>query len=171
MNKLFQLVFISLLFFSCSDKEKKNSIDPQNTIETKNTIDAQNTLVKKDKNSTIVTDFLKDINSLQEVKDPINQFQIEATKSALKSINLTKENVKEVLKEAEKYTFLVIIVENHTIVKVTDISNCQDSGSWACCMPYATGFIKRGNLEYKEDYCNNIIGVPGTQKRVAYFFN
>ncbi len=152
MRKQIIVVLISVLFLSCK-KEKKVEAP---TIEVK---------------STVVSNFLKNINSLKEVKKPITQFQDEVMRIAAKKEDITKDNINEILKTAENYTSLVIVVSNHTIVKINDVKNCKTSGSWAACMPYAKGFIKKGQLVYKEDYCNNIIGRPDSQKRTAYFFN
>jgi hypothetical protein len=38
-------------------------------------------------------------------------------------------------------------------------------------MPKCEGYIKKGKLNYKSNYMNNIIGIPDNQERVAYFFN
>ena len=37
-------------------------------------------------------------------------------------------------------------------------------------MPFVEGYIKKGKLNYKKDYMNNVIGTPDGQQRVAYFF-
>ena len=49
--------------------------------------------------------------------------------------------------------------------------DCIQSGSWGACMPYAKGYIKKGSLIEKEDYINNIIGIPDSQLRKVYLFN
>ena len=38
-------------------------------------------------------------------------------------------------------------------------------------MPTVEGYIKKGKLNYKKDFMNNVIGIPDKQERVAYFFN
>ena len=37
-------------------------------------------------------------------------------------------------------------------------------------MPKAEGYIKKGSLNYNNDFANNIIGVPDNQKRIMYLF-
>ena len=64
----------------------------------------------------------------------------------------------------------IIIVENHTIVKFSDIKKCNYSGSWGMCMPYGEGYIQNGGLKSTNDFINNIIGKPDAQKRVMYIF-
>lgn len=150
MKKQIILVLISVLFLSCK-KEKKTEVP----LEVK---------------SVVVSNFLKDVNSLIDVKNPIKQFQEAAVKLGTKKIEFNKDNIAEVLKEAENYDTMVIVVLNHTIVKVDSIKKCKSSGSWSVCMPYAKGFVKKGELIYIEDYCNNIIGRADSQKRTAYFF-
>jgi hypothetical protein len=38
-------------------------------------------------------------------------------------------------------------------------------------MPYVEGYVKKGELQPKADYANNIIGLPDTQERIMYLFN
>lgn len=150
MKKQIILVLISVLFLSCK-KEKKTEAP----LEVK---------------SVVVSNFLKDVNSLKDVKNPIKKFQEEVAKLGIKKIEFSKDNIAEVLKETENYSTMVIVVLDHTIVKIDSIKNCKNSGSWSVCMPYAKGFMKKGELIYIEDYCNNIIGRADSQKRIAYFF-
>jgi len=150
MKKQIILVLINILFLSCN-KEKKT----ETPLEVK---------------SVVVSNFLKDVNSLIDVKNPIKKFKEEVAKLGIKKIEFNKDNIAEILKEAENYSTMVIVVLNHTIVKVHDVKKCKSSGSWAVCMPYAKGFVKKGELIYIEDYCNNIIGRADSQKRTAYFF-
>jgi len=123
--------------------------------------------------SGIVSNFLSDVTSLERVEGnkPIVMFQEAAQKLASKVIPISKDNVRDFLKEARNYKDCVIITGNHTIVKIKDLDKCKASGSWSASMPYAEGYVKKGKLSYKQDYINNIIGMPDTQSRTAYFFN
>ncbi len=94
-----------------------------------------------------------------------------AKQKAAKTIGITGTNIKDVLTEAKQYKFNIIIVEAHTIVKITDIDNCSQSSSWGICMPYGEGYIRKGGFVSSKDYINNIIGKPDTQERTIYLFN
>jgi hypothetical protein len=85
-------------------------------------------------------------------------------------IVVSKKNIKKVLIKSKEYSNCVIVTGNHTIVKIISFDNCQQSGSWEACMPTVEGYIKKGNLNYKKDFMNNVIGKPDKQERVAYFF-
>ena len=71
----------------------------------------------------------------------------------------------------QKHAIDAIISGNHTIITVIDYDNCKQSASWGACMPFTEGYIKKGKLEHQEDYMNNIVGLPDSQKRTAYLFN
>ena len=118
----------------------------------------------------VVNDFLDDIHSLEKVEKPIQSFQEIAEQTADKIMTLETGNIEDVFQEIESYEHCVIITGNHTIVKIEDLKNCKQSGSWGACMPFAEGYIKKGELVYQEDYINNIIGRPDTQKRTVYLF-
>ncbi len=95
-----------------------------------------------------------------------------ADSKADKKIMLTKENIQSAMDEIGKYKNAIIIVGLHTIVKITDAPNCQQSGSWGACMPFGKGLIQKfGILEQKENYINYIIGIPDGQERTLYLFN
>ena len=123
------------------------------------------------KNNT-VTEFLNDISSLEKDtnSNPIVTFKEIANKIADDKIVFNKKNIKEVLIKSRDYSNCVIITANHTIVKIKSLDDCQNSGSWKVCMPYVNGYVKRGKLNYKSDYMNNVIGIPDEQQRIAYFF-
>jgi len=120
-----------------------------------------------------VTHFLVDVKSLESDTNvnPIVVFNDLAEKIADYKIFVTKDNIKEVLIKARDFSSSVIVTANHTIVKIKSLDDCQQSGSWKACMPKCEGYIKKGVLNFKEDYMNNIIGIPDNQERVAYFFN
>ncbi|MCE7992418.1 MAG: hypothetical protein HEP71_10570 [Roseivirga sp.] len=124
--------------------------------------------------SSLITNFLADTKSLESVgpANPIILFTNLAPEVAAEQKELTSDNVQEILAEAKSFKHLVIIIGNHTIVKVTDLEDCRQSGSWGTCMPMGEGYIRRqGALEFQQDYLNNIIGIPGSQTRTVYFFN
>lgn len=104
-------------------------------------------------------------------KSPIASIEAIAKKAATKTITLTAENCKDALAEARGFKWGVIIVGEHTVVKVMDFKNCHQSGSWGACMPYGEGYIKRGSMNAVKDYVNNIIGKPDSQTRTLYLFN
>ncbi len=123
-------------------------------------------------NPSIVGEFLQNSDVLEnvEVKNPIASFSELADDQAMDKMDLDKKNIEDLLEKAKEYSHTVIIVEDHTIVKITDLSDCTKSSSWGACMPVSEGFIKKGDLLKKVDYLNNIIGLPDDQKRTAYFF-
>lgn len=124
--------------------------------------------------NAIVTSFLTDISSLEDNNakgaNPIADFIAEAKQTADKSGNLTKDNINELLVSAKDYKYCVITTGDHTIVKITDLEDCKQSGSWGACIPFAKGYIKKGDLEKQADYMNNIIGRPDNQERLIFFF-
>lgn len=129
---------------------------------------------KKDVPATeLVNAFLEAPKSLEETSapNPIVAFQEAAAETADKVITLDKDNIKEVLEEASEYKHCVITTEDHTIVLIDDLGDCKTSGSWEACMPHAEGYIKKGDLEFQDDYANNIIGRPDDQERTVYLFN
>lgn len=130
---------------------------------------------KTENHSNPVAEFLTNTNSLESSeiggKTPIKTFESFANDNASKTIQLTKQNIKASLTKANDYKYCVILVANHTLVKITDLKKCIQSGSWGACMPFAEGYIKKGNLKFKKDYINNIIGRPDSQKRTMYLFN
>lgn len=124
-------------------------------------------------NTSIVADFLDDISSLESIENvnPIVLFQESAENNAAEVISFSKDNIEDVLSKAKKYKHCVITIEDHTIIKITDIEDCTQSGSWGACMPFAKGYIKKGELVSQNDYINNIIGMPDSQERIMYLFN
>ena len=120
----------------------------------------------------IVTEFLRDISTLENDtnKRPIDNFKTLANEIADEKIVFSADNIKEILVKARDFSSCVIVTANHTIVKIDDLDDCQQSGSWKACMPMCSGYIKRGKLNSKTDYMNNVIGRPDEQERVAFFF-
>ena len=145
--------FTLIMMFACNDE---NNLSTNNNIST-----------------NTVTAFLIDISSLEKDTNdnPIIAFQKQAEELADDKIVFNKKNIKEVLIKSRDYANSVITTANHTIVKIESIDNCQQSGSWKACMPYVKGYVKKGKLNYKADYMNNVIGIPDGQQRIAYFFN
>ena len=120
----------------------------------------------------IVNNFIENVISLEEDtnKNPIASFKIMANTMADEKIVFSKGNIDNVLIRAKDFKHCVISVENHTLVKIENIDDCQQSGSWKTCMPTVKGYIKKGELNYKDDFMNNVIGTPDNQERIAYFF-
>lgn len=120
-----------------------------------------------------VREFLRDVSSLEKDTNvnPIIAFKNSANDLADKKIVLTKDNINEVLNDCENFSSCVVVVDNHTVVKINSLENCQQSGSWKACMPMCSGYIKKGELIYKEDYMNNVIGIPDGQERLVYLFD
>ena len=123
--------------------------------------------------SNTVTEFLRDVKSLESDTNanPIVSFKVLAEEIAKEKLTLSKDNINAALILAKNYSSCVIVTENHTLVKIESLDDCQQSGSWNACMPRCSGYIKKWNLNFKNDYLNNIIGVPDDQERVAFFFN
>ena len=149
MKKVFTLIVTSLFLVSCGNSSKKLN-----------------------NQTNIVTEFLRDISTLENdtIKRPIDSFKTLANQIADKKIVFTADNIKKVLVKARDYSSCVIVTANHTIVKIDDLDDCQQSGSWKACMPMCSGYIKRGKLNSENDYMNNVIGRPDEQKRVAFLF-
>lgn len=131
------------------------------------------TKLKEDGNeNNVVSNFLSDVKSLEI---DTNTNSIVAFKELVEEIAdnkmvISKKNIKKVLIKSKDYSSCVIVIGNHTIVKIISFDNCQKSGSWEACMPFVEGYINKGKLNYKKDYMNNVIGTPDGQQRVAYFF-
>jgi len=123
--------------------------------------------------SEVVTAFIDAPKSLEDVRDrnPIVAFKTAAEEVADKVISLDKDNINEVLEEASEYKHCVITTADHTIILIDDLEDCKTSGSWEACMPHGEGYVKKGELEFQDDYANNIIGRPDEQERTVYLFN
>lgn len=123
--------------------------------------------------SNIVTNFLHDVTSMETAvgDNPITNFQDSAKEVANKIVPLSKDNIQDLLTEMKEFKHCVITTGDHTIIKIIDLDDCKQSGSWATCMPMAEGYIKKGKLAYKKDYMNYIIGIPDAQSRTAYLFD
>ena len=167
MKKRLSLLLIILIFACNSDKKKNNSgyDDNEATYETKANTSSSS-------KSEVVTKFLNNVRSLKRIEgNPISVFKAAAARDANQVLTISKGNIANVLATARQYKHCVITTENHTIVKIISFDNCKPSGSWETCMPFAKGFIKKGELLFQKDYINNIIGTPDSQERKAYLFN
>lgn len=132
-------------------------------------LSAQNTKVE------VLKEFLKGTLQLNagdiDLGQPISSINELASAKADKVIDLTKENIVEVLAEARNYSTCIITVGVHTLVEVTDFEDCSPSGAWGTCMPMGRGYIqKAGILNEVRDYLKNIIGRPGSQERKVFLF-
>lgn len=102
---------------------------------------------------------------------PLKDIKVLAAEQADLVKDLDKESIKEVLETAKSYHFCVITVGDHTIARITDLGFTQQSGSWGVGMPMGEGYVQKNGLTHKNDYINNIIGIPNSQERKVYFFN
>ncbi len=156
------LLTLCVLIFSC----KNNSND---TI-TPNSHKTTNNNEKNTKPNTTLA-FLVNVKNLEKdvATNPIEAFKKSATTEAKEVIYITSDNLKTSLNLAKKHDYAVITVEDHTIIKL-NLQDCKPSNAWDACMPKAEGYIKKGDLIYQNDYCNNIIGLPDNQERILYLF-
>jgi len=146
------IIIITLLTIGCSSEKNEEITDS--------------------KAASVANNFIIDIESLEDIdsKTPIAEFEKAAKTEAAEVINIDKDNIAATLEKAKNYAHCVIVVENHTIVMVTNFEDCKQSSSWGACMPFAEGYIKKGELKEQKDYINNIIGRPDKQLRTAYLF-
>ena len=126
-------------------------------------------------NATIVKEFLKDIPAAVaeniNANAPVVSVSAVAKKNAAKTIVITKDNIQSALAEAKQFKCGIIVVGEHTFVKIIDFKKCSVSNSWETCMPYGDGYIKKGALVPTTGAINNIIGRPDDQLRTLYLFN
>lgn len=151
INNIAILFFASVVIIGCDSKTKLKGDGNENNV---------------------VSNFLSDVKSLEidTNTNSIVAFKELAEEIADNKMVISKKNIKKVLIKSKDYSNCVIVTGNHTIVKIISFDNCQQSGSWEACMPFVEGYIKKGKLNYKKDYMNNVIGTPDGQQRVAYFF-
>ncbi|MBK3516622.1 hypothetical protein [Carboxylicivirga marina] len=125
-------------------------------------------------NAETLQEFLGDVISFEDVKldpnRPMTKIRQLASVQADTLYVLTPANANEVFKTATVYQHCIVFTGSHTIARVTDFEKTLASGSWKTKMPYAEGFIQRGDMSKKNDYLNNIIGMPSDQKRVVFLF-
>lgn len=176
MKKILTITLLTVIFACNSGNKTKNETKKDNTSSAKTETKIKTktkTNTKTNSNSGIISEFLADTRTLENVKDnnPITLFQKLAEDKASKVLIVSKDNIKDILSLAKEYRACVITTGDHTIVKIIDINNCKQSGSWGACMPFANGYIKKGELILQEDYINNIIGIPDSQVRKAYLFD
>ncbi|MEL0644381.1 hypothetical protein V6251_08305 [Olleya sp. Ti.3.14] len=156
------LLTLCVLIFNC----KKNSNDttiPNSYKTTK--------INKKNTKPNTTQAFLENVKNLEKdiATNPIEAFKKSASTQAKEVIYITNDNLNTSLNLAKKHTYAVITVEDHTIIKL-NLKDCKPSNAWDACMPKAEGYIKKGDLIYQNDYCNNIIGLPDNQERILYLF-
>lgn len=125
----------------------------------------------KSKEVQAVLENIDAVKSFENGAKVISDFQDKANSQANEVINLRKSNIAAFFEKAKYFEHCIITVGEHTILKVTDLEDCQTSGSWAACLPLAEGYIRSNGWVYKKDYANQLIGTPDDQKRFAYLFN
>lgn len=126
---------------------------------------------EKKQESRFNGDILNLDDSLKESRQPIKAIAALAKRDAEKIINLQPANIAQALEEAKSYAEAIIIVGNHTVVKITDFNDCKKSSSWKTNMPYGKGYVQNKGLNKCADYLNQLIGQPDKQPRVLYLFN
>lgn len=126
---------------------------------------------EKKQDSRFNGDILNLDDSLMDSRQPINAIASLAKRDADKTINLDPENIAQALEEAKSYAEAIIIVGNHTVVKITDFNDCKKSSSWKTNMPYGKGYVQNKGLNKCSDYLNQLIGQPDKQTRVLYLFH
>ena len=126
---------------------------------------------EKKQDSRFNGDILNLDDSLKESRQPIKAIAALAKRDAEKIINLQPANIAQALEEAKSYAEAIIIVGNHTVVKITDFNDCKKSSSWKTNMPYGKGYVQNKGLNKCADYINQLIGQPDEQPRVLYLFS
>ncbi len=133
------------------------------------------TLQAQDNKAELVKGLISDVIEVQpgdlNEHSPISSINRLVFAKAEKTISLSKENFKASLQEAKSYKSCIITVGIHTIVLITDLNKTTYSGSWGCAMPFGKGYVQKGTLNFKEDYINNIMGTPDSQRRIMFLFN
>lgn len=103
--------------------------------------------------------------------NPIIAIREDAQSNADESYELNVETVEQFTSDVRTFSSCVVIVEDHTIVRVENSEDCTNSGSWGTCMPMAEGFVRRdGYMLPQDDYINNIIGKPDESLRTVFLF-
>jgi hypothetical protein len=127
----------------------------------------------KEADALHISEFVNDFSSLENIEDtnPIALFKELAEQDAAEVIQLKKGNIEDILAKAKEYKHCFISLGDYTLVKVLDLDDCKQSGSWAACMPLVEGYVKKGELLYKKDYLNNIIGTPDSKERQVFLFD
>ncbi len=188
MKNLITVLLAILLISSCSHSDRsvqKNTSVQQDTISQNGNSTLRDSSLQVDNSSQDVVDAKASVKPsindyiaiVMQVDDeneignsPLDSIKQYASAKADKSIVLTRINMEEALQNAKTYKSCLITVGKHTVVLVTDFNKEVASGSWGCKMPMGKGYIKRGKISVKEDYINNIIGIPDAQKRMMYLF-
>jgi hypothetical protein len=94
-------------------------------------MDTATPIEKKETSATAIDLYLTDIKSFVNIEDgnPIEKFQGLLEQSVVQKIGIIKENFTAALQTTANFKHIYITVENHTIVKVEDLANCQYSKS------------------------------------------
>lgn len=135
-------------------------------------LNATDTAVETPVNS-IALDFAKNPSSILNVEgNPVEALIEDAKTNADRALTFYVGNAERALSVAQGFEYAVVVIDNHTVIKIVSYEDCLDSGSWGICMPLAEGYIRRrGNMEPIGDYMNNIVGTPDDQNRKIYLFN
>jgi uncharacterized membrane protein YcgQ (UPF0703/DUF1980 family) len=130
--KYLSILFLFTLLISCKEESSK-TLAGDTASEEGITIDTETPMEKDEATASAIYMYLTDIKSFSSTEDgnPIEEFQALAEKSAAQKIDITKENFVDALKTAAHFKHIYITVENHTVIKIEDLTNCQSSKSWA----------------------------------------
>lgn len=126
---------------------------------------------KADVLQKFVQDFVAIDASQLTSAEPIAQLATILLEKADKSISISKSTISEALAEGKNFSKVIIVVGKHTVIIVENFDDCKQSGAWGACMPLGTSLIqKSGSFTQKEDYINNLMGIPDTQERKMFLF-
>jgi len=169
MKHLYFIITLTLLV-SCKDDVKTNeTIEKVEKTEVSSASSPKTNTSKNKTNNSSIQKYLNNFKSLEDTSNgnPIDNFMAAANENNAKVIVLTKENVTSSFTKAKDYKHAYLIVKNHTIVTIPNFIDCKPSGSWGTCMPMGIGYIKKGAMQPKEDYINNIIGRPNKDQKLV----
>lgn len=103
---------------------------------------------------------------------PIKSINEIAIQKADSIIAISKQNIASALALSTQYKNIYITVDNHTIIKITDLNDTVYSGLWQVFMPKGKGYIQRNGVLFEvNDYINNIIGNPNKYNRKMFLIN
>lgn len=165
--KLYQLAAVSMLALlsSCGGEEGDGNSNEMST-----STEASGSSEEK---PSVALDFAMDPASILNVEgNPVEALIQDAQANAERALTFYVGNAERALSVAKGFEYAVVVIGNHTVVKIVSYDDCLESGSWGICMPLAEGYIRRrGNMEPVGDYMNNIVGTPDDQNRKIYLFN
>lgn len=136
-------------------------------------IGCKNDTRKIDNNKQLVKNFLAQPNSIRITthQNPIAEFNAISRKMAHDYAIMQKSTTDSLLKMSALYRHTVIVIEDHTILKLIEPDSCMPSNAWKACMPKGIGFKRTENkLVPQKGFLQYIIGNPDSKRRIIYFF-